>query len=498
MTFQGQLLLPSQEALIERLHHVASYSDQLLVLSGASGSGKTTLATALATDVDDANVALVICPMHAEDAEIRRKILVQLVSSPIFDDETPLAETILRVAPNQSKPLHIIIDDAHLLSKELWAECIILNQIQCAGRRIALTLTVPPAFLAELLPQLPDSLRRQLLPVNVEPLTLPEREALYQTLLRYSDQNPFTPRDIVRGLLEKQKGTPREVVELLELALHGSEAAPSFWQRYRFAFVGAASLLVTLIIWLLLASPEADKQISEQVTYPALDSPQFLRHGEQILQPYFSEREVAFAKALADEAALKEDPLANFHGEEPQSEGDVATAAIIGEASLKGDSAEQTQIEEVNTNSAQTDNTQTQKVQAESTQIEKADENAISSSDVVSTMTQAQGDELSSVHPLTVTLSDKPSVGYAIQVSTVQKLSTAQALAKKINTVADVRITKYKQFWVVFVGQYSDKQSAEKAATELDTRYHLSQPLIKNWADLGNYALEETFPHREI
>lgn len=133
MTFQGQVLLPSQEALVERLHHVASYSDQLLVLVGAHGSGKTTLLTALATDFDESNAALVICPMHADNAEIRRKILVQLVSSPIFDDEISLAETILRVAPKQSKPLHIIIDDAHLLSKELWAECIILNQVQCAG-----------------------------------------------------------------------------------------------------------------------------------------------------------------------------------------------------------------------------------------------------------------------------------------------------------------------------------------------------------------------------
>lgn len=172
MTFQGQVLLPSQEALIQRLHHVASYSDQLLVLVGGQGSGKTTLLTALATDFDDSNAALVICPMHADNAEIRRKILVQLMSSPIFDDEIPLAETILRVAQNQSKPLHIIIDDAHLLSKELWAECIILNQIQCAGQRIAVTLTVPPAFLADLLPQLPDSLRRQILPISIEPLKI--------------------------------------------------------------------------------------------------------------------------------------------------------------------------------------------------------------------------------------------------------------------------------------------------------------------------------------
>ncbi|MGL5669178.1 MAG: ATP-binding protein, partial [Shewanella sp.] len=298
MTFQGQVLLPSQEALVERLHHVASYSDQLLVLVGAHGSGKTTLLTALATDFDESNAALVICPMHADNAEIRRKILVQLVSSPIFDDEISLAETILRVAPKQSKPLHIIIDDAHLLSKELWAECIILNQVQCAGQRIAVTLAVPPAFLADLLPQLPESLRRQILPVSIDPLSLPEREALYQTLLRYSDQNPFTPRDIVRAQLEKQTGTPQEVVALLELALHGQGEKKSVWAQYKVALIGLASVLIAVVIWLGLANPFSTEPIPEVVTYPAVDSAEFLAHGKQLLAPYFKLRAESLTQAL--------------------------------------------------------------------------------------------------------------------------------------------------------------------------------------------------------
>ena len=290
MTFQGSVLLPSQEALIQRMHHVASYSDQLLVLSGVSGSGKTTLVTGLATDFDESNAAFVICPMHADNAEIRRKILVQLISSHIFDDDIPLADTLMRLASTQTKPLHIIIDDAHLLPKALWAECIILNQIQCAGKNIAVTLTVPPAFLADLLPQLPEQLRRQILPISIEPLTMPEREALYQTLLRYSDQNPFTPREIVRSQLEKQTGTPQEVVNLLDKALHSPQEKTSSWMKYKAVMVTAVSMLLALGIWLGVTQPFSEEQALETATFPAIDSPVFLSYGQKILAPYFALR----------------------------------------------------------------------------------------------------------------------------------------------------------------------------------------------------------------
>ncbi|MFV0597726.1 AAA family ATPase [Shewanella sp.] len=466
MTFQGQVLLPSQEALVERLHHVASYSDQLLVLVGAHGSGKTTLLTALATDFDESNAALVICPMHADNAEIRRKILVQLVSSPIFDDEISLAETILRVAPKQSKPLHIIIDDAHLLSKELWAECIILNQVRCAGQRIAVTLAVPPAFLAELLPQLPEPLRRQILPVSVEPLSLPEREALYQTLLRYSDKNPFTPRDIVRAQLEKQAGTPKEVVALLELALHGQSEKKSFWAQYRIVLIGFASVLITLVIFLGLAKPFADDPIPEAVTYPALDSAEFLAHGELILAPYFKQRVESLTLALLAETVEQADPLAKFHGEEPQAEGEAGIAAPVDEATSKGDS--------VATDAAPAEEP-----------VEKVKDDTVARVPPATT------------EPISTALA-QPKTGYAIQIATVSQRETLQSLLNKLHNVPEVRVAKYKQFWVVLVGQFNDTQSAQQAAAELVKEYHLSQPLIKKWSELGAYQLQETPSSGEI
>ncbi|WP_037459529.1 AAA family ATPase [Shewanella sp. HN-41] len=468
MTFQGLVLLPSQEALIQRLHHSASYSDQLLVLSGGQGSGKTTLVTALATDFDDSNAALVICPMHADNAEIRRKILVQLISSPIFDDEVPLAETLLRVASTQTKPLHIIIDDAHLLSKELWAECIILNQIQCAGKNIAVTLAVPPAFLAELLSQLPESLRRQVLPVSIEPLSLPEREALYQTLLRCSDQNPFTPRDIVRAQLEKQTGTPQEVVNLLELALHGQPEKKSLWARYKMVSISLVSVLVALVIWFTFTRPLIPEPQPSLVTYPAIDSPAFLAQGQQWLAPYFHQRSEQFKLSQQKVDAIEADPLANFHGEEPQADSDAMTEPPVDEADSKAEPA--TTLDSLKQNETKV-----------ADQLDTAD--TVSKTD----MLQAE-----------LIPSQKPTKGYTIQVATISQLDSLHQTLKMIEGVEDVRVAKYKHLWVVLAGNYSDSKLAHEAATKLTKQYHLDSLWVRKWSELGGYQLQETHPNREI
>jgi len=468
VTFQGQVLLPSQEALVERLHHVASYSDQLLVLVGAHGSGKTTLLTALATDFDESNAALVICPMHADNAEIRRKILVQLVSSPIFDDEISLAETILRVAPKQSKPLHIIIDDAHLLSKELWAECIILNQVQCAGHRIAVTLAVPPEFLADLLPQLPESSRRQILPVSVEPLSLPEREALYQTLLRYSDQNPFTPRDIVRAQLEKQTGTPQEVVALLELALHGKNEQKSLWIQYKVALIGLASVLITLVIWLGLAKPFSNEPIAEVVIYPAIDSAEFLARGQQILASYFQQRDASLAQALLDEVANQADPLARFHGEEPTNEG-INETSFVNETTLKS-AAEQ----------------------EPSSEVIPEDSPAVLPQKPVDSKAELAPkpkDEVKSV---------KPTQGYTIQIASVERLDSLRAALAQVEGAQDISVAKHKRRWVVLVGHFDSSKLAHETAAMLVKQYRIDSPWVRKWRELKDYQLQDKLPSDEI
>lgn len=477
-------MLPSQEALIQRLHHIASYSEQLLVLSGGRGSGKTTLVTALATDFDDANAALMICPMHAENAEIRRKILVQLMSSPIFDDEIPLAETLLRVASTQKKPLHIIIDDAHLLPKTLWAECIILNQIQCAGKAIAVTLTVPPEFLADLLPQLPEALRRQLLPVSVDPLPLAEREALYQTLLRYSEQNPFTPREIVRAQLEKQTGTPQEVVNLLALALHSEPTTLPAWHKYKMASIVGVSLLLTftagLFLWGLWAD-NTDEMDAVAVTYPALGSAEFIGYGKRTLMPYFEQRQQDLLLAQTSQTKFEEDtagstdatvdtailtdPLAQFHGEEANGE-DVNVEA--------------------------TDNPEQANVQAED--VAPADVEGLPPP--TTALDAAENTSLAA--KVSAFNATKPTQGYTVQLASVSTIQSLAATLADLRGVDDIRIARYKRRWVVLAGEFPNATTANAAAKKLMQDYHLGQPWVRQWTELGQYQLQENMPSREI
>ncbi|MGL4835832.1 MAG: AAA family ATPase [Shewanella sp.] len=478
MTFQGLLLLPSQEALIQRLHHVASYSDQLLVLSGAQGSGKTTLVTALATDFEESNVALVICPMHADDAEIRRKILVQLMSSPIFDDEEPLAETLLRVAATQTKPLHIIIDDAHLLSKTLWAECIILNQIQCAGKNIALTLTVPPAFLADLLPQLPEALRRQVLPIAVEPLTLVEREALYQTLLRTSEQHPFTPREIVRGQLEKQMGTPQEVVSLLALALHDQPEQVTWWRKHRVGIIAVVSVLFALLLGIVLHRPRAP-ELSEPVTYPAVDSKVFLAYGHRALAEYFEWRAALLRQSQV--APVSADPLAAFHGEPVQSaEPSVVTALSTqdAEAAMAGAAGAGKEA------AAQVDVTTSAEISDVAVAADKVAPEPNQTTPASQSQEKATG--------------LKPATGYTVQIASVSQRRTLDSLLQSLTGVENVRLAKHKRYWVVLVGQYDTASGAQKAAAQLVKDYRIDKPWVRKWSELGGYQLQEALPHREI
>ncbi|MCE9686043.1 ATP-binding protein [Shewanella sp. AS16] len=498
MTFHDLVLLPSQEAMVQRLHHIASYSEQLLVLSGARGAGKTTLVTALATEFDDYNSALVTCPMHADSAEIRRKILVQLISSPLFDDEVPLADTLLRVTASLGKPLHIIIDDAHLLPMTLWAECIILSQLKCAGKAIALTLTVAPAFLDELMAQLPEPQRKLLLPVGVEPLGPIEREALYRSLLIRSGQTPFAPRDIIRAQLERQSGTPGEVVTLLELALNDAPSPQAKWRGWHLAGLLAVLLALTAgLYWFIGGEPRPAEGVAPgQAGYPELR-----RYGQAILAP---QGDAAAARpsplALAGGGLFSADADADADadvdadanvdaGDTQVIEAQAATPeAVIPEAAARADQAAAPVSSRAQENTAE----------AEVQTVEPALAAAPVAVEAAAIARPQRPIELIKAQRGRTQGQSKVRKGYTLQLASMTKRESLAPVMHQLAAEKEIYLGKYRKRWLIFMGSFDDMAAANLAAQRLVQRYRFEAPWPRPWADLGEYEVQQVATDGEI
>ncbi|WP_445775764.1 AAA family ATPase [Shewanella sp.] len=464
MTAPGLLLLPTQEALVQRLQHIASYSEQLLVLCGVQGSGKSTLVAALASELDEYNSALVVCPKHADSAEIRRKILVQLISAPIFDDERPLMDTILRIQSSLDKPLHIIIDDAHLLPKEIWAECILLSQIRCAGKPVAVTVTVEPGFWRTLTTDLADDTRALLLQVHIEPLPIAERDGLYQSLLLRSQKTPFIPREIIHKQLEKQLGTPAEVVQLLTLALESPEEIQTPHLRH-VKFAGYFFVVLGLVVggWFVHQQRSLDDTSTKSLELTAAQAvvrkqanQYLIAFGEQQLQTYFVQRRLAESKVVANQQAellIKQQLEAENADPVEQAVADIVPldnhTDVIVNSSVEGLSFQG--------------------------KLPKAQPHAVN-------------------QPQQILDKDKTPnkiKGFTLQLASVNDKSSLSPILTKLAQEPQVYIMRYKQRFVIFLGDFDTFAAADAKAKQLQTQYLLSAPWVRKWADLTDYQRVE-------
>lgn len=467
MTTPGLLLLPTQEALIQRLQHIASYSEQLLVICGDNGSGKSTLTAALASELDDYNSALIICPQHADSAEIRRKILVQLISAPIFDDERPLMDTVLRIQSSLKKPLHIIIDDADLLPKDIWAECILLSQIHCAGKPVAVTVTVTPSFWHTLVAELTDDIRARLLPVTIEPLSVPERDGLYQSLLLRSRQTPFIPREIIHKQLEKQQGTPAEVVQLLALALEEPQTEQSSWSASIKMMIASVTILAGVSLWWGISTqlpPPISASLSpvltaEQSAVRVKAAQYVIGYADSSLSAYFAHRQLALTKSRANEQAHL-----------------IIEQQIIADSSLV-EEGETNLIENIPADN-HTDIVVNSSLKGLSFQgkLPKAQVNTVSKpNDIV---------ERDNTPNLKVK-------GFTLQLASVNDKDSLTPILVKLAKEPQVYIMSYKQRHVILLGDFETASAASAKAKSLQKQYGLAAPWVRKWADLSDYKRQD-------
>ncbi|UJF22529.1 AAA family ATPase [Shewanella sp. OMA3-2] len=454
------LLLPTQEELVERLQHTASYSGQLLLLCGQKGSGKSTLSAALASELDDYNSALVLCPQHAASAEIRRKILVQLISSPIFDDEIPLMDTIMRIQSTLTKPLHIIIDDAHLLPKTLWAECILLSKIQCAGSNVSVTMAMDSSYLSKLMAELSNDMRELLLPITIEPLPIAERDGLYQSLLMRSGSTSFIARDIIHRQLENQSGTPFEVVELLQLAL----TEPKKNNSGRGIKIKLAWLLILLTVLVVMG-------------YLFKNEPRFNRI--ESTQP--QKQLTALQQQQRDSAEVF---IVSY--------GKILISPIM--SAIKKNQAYQPLM--ILDNKPTTDEKVSYIQEVDSVALNQTKSNADAirprlKPKPVSLETSRGGKAASK--PISTKESDNnklPNKGYTLQLASVIDKKSLESIVTKIGNKEAVYIAKHKQRYVLLFGLYLSPQQAQNQAQRLQTEHGISAPWMRKWADLSEYRIE--------
>lgn len=480
MTLKDSILLPSQETLLQRLQHVSLYGQQLLVVTGAYGSGKTTLVTSLLNELDEFSSALVTCPKHSDCSEIRRKILVQLLSEPVFDDEVPLPETLLRLSGALPLASCIVLDDAHYLPMEIIAECIVLSQLSIPGKSLSVALTTTAEFFEDLLTQLPEQQQEILLSINIEPLISQEREALYYTLLSRSEQVPFTPREIVKEQLQKQSGSPQEVVNLLELALHGEPEAPASRQWHKMAIAGTLIFFCLVIGYLLLPSEDSGEVLTgpEKTVFEVEPGSSALyQYGERLMAGYFilhktlpvvdTEEDSALSTDIVDEQVVQKSVVSEVS--------DDRTKIVDEAGSVTGTDAEEASVEVFKGLD-----------DIESTQL---------SSSIIE---NRQGDKDLEPKVTGELNSEALATGYTLQLASVSKVKSLYNILNQLQDETDIKVARYKLRWVVLLGHFDTWALAEKKARDIVEKYQLNTPWIRSRKNLVDYELQDSLPARDI
>lgn len=479
MTLKNSILLPSQETLLQRLQHVSLYGQQLLVVTGAYGSGKTTLVTSLLNELDEFSSALVTCPKHSDCSEIRRKILVQLLSEPVFDDEIPLPETLLRLSGALPQASCIVLDDAHYLPMEIIAECIVLSQLSIPGKSLSVALTTTADFFDDLVTQLPEQQQGVLLSINIESLSFQEREALYYTLLSRSEQVPFTPREIVKEQLQKQSGSPQEVVNLLELALHGEPEFPQSPGWHKMAIVGVLIFLSLLVGYLLLSKEEGREVIGgpEKTVFEVEPKSSILyQYGERLMAGYFilhqtlpvidTKEESSPSEEVAHETLLEGADVSEISNDSGTKASEVAL--------VTGTEAEELTTIEV---------------------FKGLDD--IESTQLSSSVIEVKRDDKEP--KLTERLNSEQWItGYTLQLASVRKVKSLYNILNQLQGETGIKVARYKQRWIILLGQFPTSGLAHKKARNIVEKHQLNAPWVRSWKDLVDYELQDSLPARDI
>jgi len=124
-------ILPSRQALVDRIELQYEYGQSIVTLLGGPGLGKSYILESFVTDkYPDFNKIYLQLNHKTSDQQVISQLLEQSFSQPLIDFSLSLSENYLQLNKQQaSKNTVIVIDNAQFLSEELADEIAYLTQI---------------------------------------------------------------------------------------------------------------------------------------------------------------------------------------------------------------------------------------------------------------------------------------------------------------------------------------------------------------------------------
>lgn len=158
-------ILPSQQKVLEQLHYLTTFRNQMVILAGPTGAGKSTLLESFLEQASDyANLAYLIANPRLTIAQVRQRLLQQISHVQQAPAEASLSKTIRRTLPTLSgtegQHLMLVIDDAHTLDPVIIDELqeLVLHSRFTGGRhRISVVLSGAAEWAARQRKSLPSN-----------------------------------------------------------------------------------------------------------------------------------------------------------------------------------------------------------------------------------------------------------------------------------------------------------------------------------------------------
>ncbi|WP_445401055.1 SPOR domain-containing protein [Zobellella sp. An-6] len=211
MTEAVDLPFSSQQQLLARLLHLSRLDTDFILLTGPEGAGKSHLAARLVDSTELLLPALLDAEALDANARFRDALLTTWFPGGIFAAEDPLPASMVRLLAGSPGKRLLAVDNAEWLPEDLLLELARLHRELPAGARPFMVLLGAEQWAGETRRLLEGEAGGKVLEVEVPPLTVEDRQALWQAL-GYQETHEAVddilyPGDVM-GMMEPQMKIP--------------------------------------------------------------------------------------------------------------------------------------------------------------------------------------------------------------------------------------------------------------------------------------------------